>query len=67
MLKDIIAFDGRGVPYVRGYDFGICNIDPYYAKQNKFDWYYHIDLYKIYKKQMIKNFMKTNHPVITRL
>lgn len=30
------------------------HIYPYYAKQNKFDWYYHIDFYNIYKKKMVK-------------
>lgn len=54
-IPSIIAFNRIGVPYVRGYSHSLCNANSYYAGQNKFDWYYHIDLSNIYKKQMIKN------------
>src|SRR5204863_4874863 len=46
--------------YVRGYDYSICNIDPYYANLNKFDWYYHIDLYQVYKKPVVKTIIYQN-------
>jgi hypothetical protein len=53
-IPSIIAFDKRGVPYVRGYSYGLCNQNTYYASKNRFDWYYHIDLYQVYKKPMVK-------------
>jgi DNA polymerase I len=53
-IPSIIAFDKRGIPYVRGYSYGLCNQDPHYASKNRFDWYYHIDLYQVYKKPMVK-------------
>jgi DNA polymerase I len=59
-IPSIIGFDKRCVPYVRGYDYRLCNIDPYYANQNKFDWYYHIDLYQVYKKPMVKTIIYQN-------
>jgi DNA polymerase, archaea type len=59
-IPSIIGFDKRGIPYVRGYDYRLCNIDPYYANQNKFDWYYHIDLYQVYKKPMVKTIIYQN-------
>ena len=49
-----LSFDKRGIPYVRGYSYDICNQNPYYASKNRFDWYYHIDLYQVYKKPMVK-------------
>src|SRR6478672_506957 len=60
-IPSIIAFDKRGVPYVRGYDYNLCKINPFYASKNKFDWYYHIDLYNIYKKHMIKYIYKNKY------
>jgi DNA polymerase, archaea type len=59
-IPSIIGYDGRGIPYVRGYHYGLCNIDPYYSNLNKFDWYYHIDLYQVYKKPMIKTIIYQN-------
>ena len=59
-IPSIIGFDRRGVPYIRGYDYRLCNIDPYYSNLNKFDWYYHIDLYQVYKKPMIKTIIYQN-------
>ena len=53
-IPSIIAFDKRGIPYVRGYSYGLCNQNPYYASKNRFDWYYHVDLYQVYKKPMVK-------------
>jgi DNA polymerase, archaea type len=59
-IPSIIGFDIRGVPYLRGYDYRPYNIDPYYSNLNKFDWYYHIDLYQVYKKPMIKTIIYQN-------
>ncbi len=53
-IPSIIAFDKRGIPYVRGYSYGLCNQNTHYASKNRFDWYYHIDLYQVYKKPMVK-------------
>jgi DNA polymerase I len=53
-IPSVIAFDKRGIPYLRGYSYGLCNQNTYYASKNRFDWYYHIDLYQIYKKPMVK-------------
>ena len=59
-IPSIIGFDKIGVPYVRGYDYRLCSLDPRYANQNKFDWYYHIDLYQVYKKPMVKTIIYQN-------
>lgn len=59
-LPSIVAYDKRAVPYVRGYSYDICNLDPAYASLNKFDWYYHIDLYQLYKKPMVKSLIYQN-------
>jgi hypothetical protein len=59
-IPSIIGYDRRGIPYVRGYHYGLCNIDPYYSNLNKFSWYYHIDLYQVYKKPMIKTIIYQN-------
>lgn len=60
-IPSIIAFDRRGIPYVRGYEYNLCNTDSCYAKQNKFDRYYHIDLYDIYKKKMVKDIYENKY------
>ena len=57
-IPSIIGFDKRGVPYVRGYRYGLEN--DYYLEQNKFDWYYHIDLYNVYKKPLVKSIIYNN-------
>jgi DNA polymerase elongation subunit (family B) len=57
-IPSITGFDKRGVPYVRGYDY--CLENDYYLQQNKFDWYYHIDLYNVYKKPLIKSIIYNN-------
>ena len=57
-IPSIIGFDKRGVPYVRGYRYGLE--DDYYLQQKKFDWYYHIDLYNVYKKPLVKSIIYNN-------
>ena len=57
-IPSIIEFDKRGVPYVRGYHYGLEN--DYYLQQNKFDYYYHIDLYNVYKKPLVKSIIYNN-------
>ena len=52
-IPSIIGFDRRGVPYIRGYDYELCNIRPISTRKNKFNYYYHIDLYNIYNKKMV--------------
>jgi DNA polymerase elongation subunit (family B) len=59
-IPSIIGFDKRGIPYVRGYDYHLCTTSQKFAFLNKFDWYYHIDLYQIYKKPMIKTMIYNN-------
>ena len=57
-IPSIIGFDKRGIPYVRGYRYGLEN--DYYLQQNQFDWYYHIDLYNVYKKPLVKSIVYNN-------
>ena len=59
-IPSIVGFDRRGVPYVRGYEYELVKISPAYASQNKFDWYYHIDLYQIFKKPLVKSIIYGN-------
>jgi hypothetical protein len=59
-IPSIIGFDKRGVPYVRGYGYHLCVTSPFYARMNKFDWYYHIDLYQIYNKPLVKTMIYQN-------
>jgi DNA polymerase elongation subunit (family B) len=59
-IPSIVSFDKRGVPYVRGYEYQLVKISSAYASQNKFDWYYHIDLYQIYKKPLVKSIIYGN-------
>ncbi len=61
----IVAFDKRGVPYVRGYDHNLSSTNPLYFNLNRFDWYYHIDLYNIYKKQMVKNIYQNKYKTLS--
>jgi DNA polymerase I len=60
-IPSIIGFDKRGVPYIRGYHYSLCNNNAYNASKNRFDWYYHIDLYNIYKKTMVKNIYENKY------
>ena len=57
-IPSIIGFDKRGIPYVRGYHYSLEN--DYYFQQNRFDWYYHIDLYNAYKKPLVKSIIYNN-------
>ena len=57
-IPSIIRFDKRGVPYVRGYHYKLE--DHYYLQQNQFDYYYHIDLYNVYKKPLVKSIIYDN-------
>jgi DNA polymerase I len=59
-IPSIIDFNMIGVPYVRGYNYDLCEKDPTYASLNKFRRYYHIDLYQVYKKPMIKSIIYKN-------
>jgi DNA polymerase, archaea type len=59
-IPSIIASDRRGIPYVRGYDYDLIRISPEHASQNKFDWYYHIDLFQVYRKPMVKSIIYGN-------
>jgi DNA polymerase elongation subunit (family B) len=59
-IPSIIGFDKRRVPYVRGYDYHLRTTSQKFAFLNKFDWYYHIDLYQIYKKPMVKTMIYSN-------
>jgi DNA polymerase, archaea type len=52
-IPSIVGFDRRGVPYIRGYDYELRKISPFHFEKNKFNYYYHIDLYNIYNKKMV--------------
>ncbi len=52
-ISSIVAFDRRGVPYIRGHDIRNFSAVSTIRKLNKFNYYYHIDLYNIYKKKMV--------------
>jgi DNA polymerase elongation subunit (family B) len=52
-ISSIVAFDRRGVPYIRGHDMRNFSTISTIRKLNKFGYYYHIDLYNIYKKEMV--------------
>jgi DNA polymerase elongation subunit (family B) len=52
-ISSIIGFDRRGVPYVWGHDYRSFSNVPTITKVNKFRYYYHIDLYNVYKKKMV--------------
>ena len=58
-IPSIIVFDKRGVPYIRGYHYSLE--DDSYLQRNKFDWYYHIDLYNVYKKPLVKSIIYNNN------
>ena len=57
-IPSIIRFNQRGIPYVRGYDYRLE--DDYYLQQNKFKRYYHIDLYNIFQKPLVKSIIYNN-------
>ena len=59
-IPSIIGFDKGGIPFVKGYGYHLRNISPQHACFNKFDWYYHIDLFQIYKKPMVKTMIYNN-------
>jgi DNA polymerase elongation subunit (family B) len=64
-IPSIIGFDKRGIPYVRGYNnqYGLRGNYYFYQQQyqNKVDWYYyHIDLYNVYKKPLVKSIIYNN-------
>jgi DNA polymerase I len=60
-IPSIIGFDKRDVPYVRGYEYDLYNVSSSYASKNRFEKYYHIDLYNIYKKPMVKNVYRNGY------
>jgi DNA polymerase elongation subunit (family B) len=60
-ISSIIGFDRRGVPYVRGHDYKNINKFLTIRRKNKFSYYYHIDLYNIYKKKMVKDIYKNKN------
>ena len=45
-IPSIISFDRRGVPYVTHYQYQLCKTQRSY---------YHVDLYQIYKKPLVKS------------
>ena len=52
-ISSIVALDRRGVPYIRGHNMRNFSAFPTIRKLSKFGYYYHIDLYNIYKKEMV--------------
>jgi hypothetical protein len=59
-IPSIVDFNKIGVPYIRGYEHELCERDLTYAARNKFRKYYHIDLYEVYKKPLIKSVVCNN-------
>ena len=60
-IPSVIAFDKRGVPFLRGYNYSVSLRDNYYLQRhNKFYYYYHIDLYNVYKKPLVKSVIYNN-------
>lgn len=59
-IPSIIRYDKREVPYIKGYNHKLCDNNTEYAALNRFDWYYHIDLYQVYKKPMVKSLIYEN-------
>jgi DNA polymerase elongation subunit (family B) len=53
-IPSIIIFDQRGNPYVQGYDLPSFKISSYNASLNKHSYYYHIDLFRVYKKPFVR-------------
>lgn len=51
-ISSVIKFDRRGVPYVSGFQHRWTKISSYR--------YYHIDLYQIYKKPLVKSIIYRN-------
>ena len=59
-IPSIVTLDRRGTPYLNGYSPNLCRIDPYYRALNKFDRYYHIDLYQVYRKPLVRQSIYNN-------
>jgi DNA polymerase I len=56
----IIQFNLIGVPYVSGYDSELCKSTQRCAMWNRFRKYYHVDLYQVYKKPVVKSIIYDN-------
>ncbi len=61
-IPSIIGFNRRGVPYIRGYEYELQKISPYYSEKNKFSYYYHIDLYNVYNKKIVIGIYHGKYP-----
>ena len=59
-IPSIIIFDRRGNPYVRGYSWKLCELSPNDAAINKYSYYYHTDLYKVYSKKFLRYILYHN-------
>jgi DNA polymerase elongation subunit (family B) len=59
-IPSIIGFNQIGIPYVNGYNSKLLVTDRDYRVWNRFQKYYHIDLYKVYKKPLIKSIIYNN-------
>ncbi len=59
-IPSIVAFTARGIPYIRGYEYRLCGLNPYYRSLKKFDYYYHIDLFQVYKKPIVRSIIYHN-------
>lgn len=59
-IPSIITLDRRGMPYLSGYNLNLCKKNSYYRDLNKFYRYYHIDLYQVYKKPLVRQSIYNN-------
>lgn len=59
-IPSIVRFDIRDIPYVGGYDRYLTRGSQEYASLNRYNWYYHIDLYEVYKKPIVKSIIYCN-------
>lgn len=59
-IPSIIGFNQIGIPYVRGYESALCTVDEKYLSQSRFRRYYHVDLYQVFKKYIVKYLIYNN-------
>jgi DNA polymerase I len=59
-IPSIISYNLRGIPFVGGYDYELRQRSPHHQTVNKFNKYYHVDLYQIYKKPLVKSIIYQN-------
>ena len=59
-IPSIMSYNLKGIPYISGYDLELRQQSPHHQTVNKFNKYYHVDLYQIYKKPLVKSIIYHN-------